>query len=137
MWFFLLILIFSIFILVLSKYLNNKFKFKNKTILILFIIVLVNIIFFGGIIIIGHINEIKLENKFNELFQLYDKDHPDYGLLKKYDPLNEDEKQIYNSYFGDGGRKVFRYIIIPILCIFNIFILIILYFIIIWRKNRI
>ena len=129
MWEIFVLFIFSIFVLVLSVYL--KYKYNIKTIIIILIIIIINIIFYGSIIMIGHINEIKLENEFNELFQLFDKDHPDYGLLRNPNTLTDDEKIIWELYFGDGGRKVGRYIIMPILCMFIIIFTIVTYFIII------
>ena len=118
----------SMFVLSLSIFL--KFKYKVKTIFILLIIFIINIAYFGNIIFNGYKNEIKLKNEFNELFQLYDKDHPDYGLLKNQNILSDDEKRIWDRYFGDGGRKVGMYILVPIMYIFNILMIIILYFII-------
>jgi hypothetical protein len=56
------------------------------------------------------------------------KDHDDYGLLKNYDSLTDEEKIIHNRYFRDGGRIVFMFIINPLIFIINIILEIIIYF---------
>ena len=137
MWQIFVLFIPSIFVLVVSVYL--KYKYNIKTIIILLIIIITNIIFYGSILMIGHINEIKLENKFNELFQLFDKDHPDYGLLRNYNTLTDDEKIIWDKYFGDGGRNIGRYMLLPIFYMFIIIFTIVTYFIIIrllYKNNK-
>ena len=121
-------IIIAIFTLVFSIFL--KYKYKVKFIFILLFIILMHLLYYGSILIIGNINDIKLENKFNELFQLFEKEHPDYGLLRNYDTLTDEEKQIWDRYIGDGGRLVSRYFVWPILCILNIIMIIISYFII-------
>jgi predicted PurR-regulated permease PerM len=120
------IIILTSFTLILSKYLkyNRKLTFSKIIIVIIFF----NLIFYGGIVIIGTINNIKNEIDFNNNIQLYGKDHPDYGLLKNYDSLTDKEKQIHDYYIGDGGKKMFTYILVPILFILNIVFIIILYF---------
>jgi hypothetical protein len=126
------IIIFTFLALVITKYLKYNRNYKHSKIII--VIILLNLIFYGGIVMIGIIDDIKIEKDFNNRFQLYSKDHPDYGLLKDYDSLTDEEKRIYNYYFWDGGRKVFRYVIVPIIFIINIVLIIILYFLIVSRK---
>ena len=132
------LLLFTAFVLFISKYLNYKHKIKISK--IFFLIIIINIIFYGGYILFVTIKDIKNNIEFNENIQLYSKDHPDYGLIKEYDTLTDDEKNSYNYYFGDGGRNLFTYIGIPIMCIINIILIIILYYLIdliILIKNKI
>ena len=128
------IIIFTFLALIITKYLKYNRNYKYSKIII--VIILLNLIFYGSIVIIGIIDDIKVEKDFNNRFQLYSKDHPDYGLLKDYDSLTDEEKRIYNYYFGDGGRKVFTYIIVPITFVINIVLIIILYFLIVNRKKK-
>jgi hypothetical protein len=131
------IIIFTSLALFIIKYLKYKRNYKHSKIIIA--IIFLNLIFYGSIIIAGTINNIKNEKDFNSNIQLYSKDHPDYGLLKDYDSLTDEEKRIYNYHIGDGGRKVFTYIIIPITFILNIVLIIFLYFLIeskYFKKNN-
>ena len=132
-----IILIPSIPVLAVLVYL--KYKHNVKTIIILLIIVTINVLFYGGIVISSHISEMERENEFDELFQLYDKDHPDYGLLRNYNTLTDDEKIIWDKYFGDGGRNIGRYMLLPIFYMFIIIFTIVTYFIIIrllYKNNK-
>ena len=122
------IIVLTVFILVLIKYLQYKFSIKFfKTFVI---IISLNILFFGYFEISLIIENIRINNEFNEKIQLYDKGHPYYGLLKKYDSLTEEEKRIYDAYIGDGGRNVFLFIINPALCLINTSLIFIVYFVI-------
>ena len=120
------IIIFTSLVLVFAKYLKCRF-FKNNPKIII-VIILFNLVFYGGIIIIGMLIDIKNENDFNNNIQIYSKDHPDYGLLKNYESLTDEDRQIYDYYIGDGGRNIFMFIIIPILFIIYILFILLLYF---------
>jgi hypothetical protein len=122
------IIILTVFILVLIKYLQYKFHIKFFKIFL--IIISLSILFYGYFEISSIIYSIRIENEFNEKIQLYDKGHGDYGLLKKYESLTEEERKIYDSYIGDGGRNLFMLMINPTLFLINIGLIIILHFII-------
>ena len=117
----------TVLVLVLIKYLQYKFRmifFKAFV-----IIISLNILFFGYFEISGIINDIRITNKFDKNIQLYDKGHPDYGLLKNYESLTEEEKRIYDAHIGDGGRNLFLLMINPALCLINASLIFTVYFV--------